>query len=143
MSCAVDRQSLYLPSLNAQINSLKSGVEVRILPILLLYTGVVYMSLQPGIFEINSRILMDMMLWACCSLVLAFSIQEIEYEFDFDLFPGVVVNEVIASSGDNIGILSLNFLTSKRKSVVLMPIVFVNKGQTPIRTISFSLILCL
>ena len=79
----------------------------------------------------------------CCSLVLALSIQAIEYELDFNLFSGVAVNQVISPSGDNIGVSSLKFFTSKAKSVVLMPIVFVDKGQTPIRTIPFSLILCL
>ena len=78
-------------------------------------------------------------LW--CLLVLAFSIQAIEYEFNFDLFSGVVINQVIPPSGDNISILSLELFTSKTKSVVLMPIVFVDKSQTPIRTISFSSIL--
>ena len=63
-SRATDRQSLCLPSLNAQINSSKAGVWVQILPILSLYTGVVYRLLQPSIFEINSRTLMAMMLWA-------------------------------------------------------------------------------
>ena len=76
----------------------------------------------------------------CCPLVLAFSIQAIEYEFNFDLLSGAAVDQVIPPSGDNIGISSLEFFTSKTKSVVSMPIVFVNKGQTPVRTISFSLI---
>ena len=76
-----------------------------------------------------------------CPLVLAFSIQAIEYEFDFDLFSGVVIDQVVPPSRNNIGISSLELFTSKMKSVVLMPIVFVDKSQTPIRTISFSLIL--
>ena len=70
-----------------------------------------------------------------------FSIQAIEYEFDFNLFSGVVIDQVIPPSGDNISISCLELFTSKMKSLVLMPIVFVNKSQTPIRTISFSLIL--
>ena len=72
----------------------------------------------------------------CCSLVLAFNIQTIKYEFDLDLFSGVALNQVISPSGENIGISSLEFFTSKMKSVVLMPIVFVDKGQTPLRSIS-------
>ena len=40
-----------------------------------------------------------------CPLVLAFSIQAINYEFDFDLLSGVAVDQVIPPSGDNIGIL--------------------------------------
>ena len=75
----------------------------------------------------------------CYPLVLAFSIHAIKYEFDFDLLPGVAVNQIIPLSGDNIGILSLEFFTSKMKSVDSMHIVFVDKGQTPIRTILFSL----
>ena len=82
---------------------------------------------------------MAMMLWA--SVVLAFSIQAIEYEFNFNLFPDVALDQVISPSGNNIGIPSPEFFTSKVKSVVLMPIVFVDKGQTPIRAISFSLVL--
>ena len=74
----------------------------------------------------------------CYPLVLAFGIHAIKYEFNFDLLPAVAVNQVIPPSGDNIGISSLKFFTSKMKSVVSMPIVFVDKGQTPIRTISFS-----
>ena len=77
----------------------------------------------------------------CYPLVLAFSIQAIEYEFDLDLFSSVAVNGVIPPSRDNICILSPELSTSKMKSVVLMPIVFVNKGQTPIRTILFNLML--
>ena len=48
-SHAVDSQSLCLPSLNAQINSSKAVVQVLFWPILLLNTGVVYMSLRSGI----------------------------------------------------------------------------------------------
>ena len=62
-------------------------------------------------------------------------------EFNFDLFSGLVVNQVMSPSRDTICILSPEFFISKVKSVVSMPIVFVNKGQTPIRAISFSLIL--
>ena len=65
------------------------------------------------------------------------------YEFDFDLLSDVAVNQVIPPSGDSIGISSLKFFTNKTTSVVLMPIVFVDKGQTPKRTISFSSILFL
>ena len=74
----------------------------------------------------------------CCPLVLAFNTQAIKYEFDLDLLSGVDVDQVIPPSGNNIGISSLEFFTSKMKFVVSMPVVFVNKGQTPIRTISFS-----
>ena len=74
----------------------------------------------------------------CYPLFLAFGIQAIKYEFNFDLFSSVAVNQVIPSSGDNICIPSPEFSTSKMKSVVSMPIVFVDKGQTPIKTISFN-----
>ena len=77
----------------------------------------------------------------CCPLVLAFSIQAIEYEFDFNLFSSVAINQVIPPSRDIICILFPEFSTSKMKSVVSMPIVFVNKGQAPIRTILFNLML--
>ena len=68
-------------------------------------------------------------------MVLAFSIQAIKYEFDFDLFPDVAINQVVPPSGDNIGILSLELLTSKTKPAVSMSIVLVDKSQTPTRTI--------
>ena len=76
-----------------------------------------------------------------CLLVPAFSIQAIKYEFDFDLFPGVVIDEVVLPYRDNIIILSLKLFTSKVKSVVSISIVSVNKSQTPLRTILFSSIL--
>ena len=76
-----------------------------------------------------------------CLLVPAFSIQGIEYEFNFNLFSGVVIDQVILPSRDNISISSLELFTSRVKSVVSMPIVFVDKSQTPIRTVLFSLIL--
>ena len=60
MSHAIDRQSLCLLSLNAQINSLKAVVQVQIQPSLLLNTGVVYKSLQPNILEMNLRTLIAM-----------------------------------------------------------------------------------
>ena len=69
----------------------------------------------------------------CCPLVLAFHIQAVEYEFDFNLLSSVTVNQVLPPFRDNISILSIEFFTSKMKSVVLMPIVFVNKGQTPLK----------
>ena len=75
------------------------------------------------------------------SLVLAFSIQAIQDEFDFDFLSGIVVNQIISPSRDDICILPFKFVSSKVKSICSMPIVLVNKGQAPIRTISFSLIL--
>ena len=73
---------------------------------------------------------MAMMLWASsvCWFLLS-AVEAIEYEFNFHLFCGVVINQVIPSSGDNISISSLDLFTNKSKSVVLMPIVFVNKSQ--------------
>ena len=75
------------------------------------------------------------------SLNFTLSIQAIKYEFDFDLLLGVVVNQVISPSRDNICILSPKFFTSKVNSMISMPIVFVEKCKTPVRTSSFSLIL--
>ena len=135
----MDRQSLCIPSLIAQINSLKTVVQVQSQRSLLLNTGMVFMSLQPDILEMNSKNTHghDVVSF-CCPLVFAFSIQAIQYEFDFDLLSGVAVNQVVPPSRDSIGISSLEFFMSKMKSVVLMPIILVDKGQTPIRTISFS-----
>ena len=61
-SCATDRQSLCLLSLNAQMNSSKAVVCVLIQPSLSLNTGVVYKLLQPDILEINLRTLIAMIL---------------------------------------------------------------------------------
>ena len=141
MSHAVDRQSLCLPSLNTQINSSKAVVQVQIWPSLLLNMGVVlHVTLTWYLGNELENTHGHDVVSSCCPLVLAFGIQAIEYEFDFDLLSGVAVNQIVPLSRDNISILSLEFFTSKMKSLVLMPIVFVDKGQTPIRTISFSLI---
>ena len=76
----------------------------------------------------------------CCPLIFTFSIQTVKYEFDFNFLPGVIVNEVVSPSGDNILVLFLVFLTGKVNSMVLMPIVFVKQCKTPVRTNFFSLI---
>ena len=94
-SCATDRQSLCLLSLNAQMNSSKAVVRVSIQPSLSLNTRVVYKSLQPDILgdefkNIHSHDIMSF----CQPLVLAFGKQEIEYEFDLYLFLSVAVNQV-------------------------------------------------
>ena len=69
-SHAVDRQSLCLLSLNAQINSSKAGVWVQILS----------------------------------SSVHWFLLSAIEYEFHFNLFSAVVIDQVVPPSRDNISI---------------------------------------
>ena len=76
----------------------------------------------------------------CCPLIFTFSIQTVKYEFDFKFLPGVIVNEVIPPSRDNIFVLFLMFLTGKANSMVLMPIVFVKQCKTPVRTNFFGLI---
>ena len=68
-------------------------------------------------------------------LVPTLSKQAVEYEFDFNLFSSVVVNQIFPPSNENICIPFPEFLSSEMNSVVLMPIVFINKGQAPIRTI--------
>ena len=57
----------------------------------------------------------------CCPLIFAIIIQTVKYEFDFDFLPGVIVNEVIPPSRDNIFVAFLMFLTGKANSMVLMP----------------------
>ena len=74
----------------------------------------------------------------CSSLIFTLNIQAIKYEFNFNLLPGVVVDQVVSPSRDNICISSLKFFTSKANSMVSMPIVFVEKCKTPVRTIFFS-----
>ena len=71
-------------------------------------------------------------------LVPTLSEQAVQYEFNFDLFSSVAVNQIFPPSGENIYIPFSEFISSKTKPVVSMPIVLVNKGQTPIRTISFD-----
>ena len=68
----------------------------------------------------------------CRPLVPTLSKQAVEYEFDFDLFLSVVVNQIFPPSSENICILFPEFVSSEMKFVALMPIVFVNKGQAPI-----------
>ena len=64
--------------------------------------------------------------------------QAVKYEFDFDLFLSVEVNQIFPPSSDNICIPFPEFISSKTKSVVSMPIVLVNEGQAPIITILFD-----
>ena len=71
----------------------------------------------------------------CRPLVPTLSKQAVKYEFDFNLFLSVVVNLIFPPSSKNICIPFPEFISSKMKSVVLIPIVFVNKSQAPIRTI--------
>ena len=74
----------------------------------------------------------------CCPLILTFS--TVKYEFDFDFLPGVIVNEVVPPSGDNIFVSFRTFLTGKANSMVLMSIIFVEQCKTPVKTNFFSLI---
>ena len=64
--------------------------------------------------------------------------QAVKYEFDFNLFSSVAVNRIFPPSSKNICIPFPEFISSKMKSVVSMPIVLVSEGQAPIRTISFD-----
>ena len=138
-SWAVARQSLCLLSWNAHINSLKASTHVWTLLIQLQNAGIMFSSIWPGIPKINSRTLTTMMLWASVVLwFLFFSIQTVKYEFDFNFFPGVIVNGVVPPSGDNIFVSVLMFLTCEVNSMVLMPIVFVKQCKTPVRTNFFS-----
>ena len=123
------------------MNSLKAVVWVSIQPSLSLNTGGVQVTSTWYLGdEFENTHSYDIVSF-CWPLVLAFSKQAIEYEFDFDLFSSVVVNQVFPPSRDNICIPFLEFATSKMKSVVSMPIVFVNKSQTPVRTILFNSLL--
>ena len=51
----------------------------------------------------------------CCPLIFIFSIQTVKYELNFNILPGVIVNEVIPPSRDNIFVLFSMFLTGKAK----------------------------
>ena len=61
-------------------------------------------------------------------LIFTFSIQTVKNEFDFDIFSGVSVNQVIPPTGDNIFVSFLMFLTGEANSMVSMPIVFVEQA---------------
>ena len=74
----------------------------------------------------------------CCPLIFTFRIQTVKCEFYFDFLPGVIVNQVISPSGDNIFFSFLMFLHGKMNSMVSMPIVFVKQCKTPVRTNFFS-----
>ena len=63
----------------------------------------------------------------------------VKYEFNFNLFLSAVVNQILLPSSNNICVPFSEFIGSKAKSVVLMPIVLINKGQAPIKP--FNLIL--
>ena len=76
----------------------------------------------------------------CHPLIFTFNIQTVKYEFNFNILPGVSVNQVVSSSGDGIFVSFLMFFTGEVNSMVSMPIVFVEQCKTPVRTNSFSLI---